>query len=119
MSDEILLQHVVVCGEPLEIEFEIVENESPVNITGYEAKIQLCKERLRGEVLATFADGDPAITRSNAGGKVVLKVLPSVTNSFNFKVGFMDLWLHNPTTGDGIRSDLVQLSLKRGVTGDD
>ncbi len=119
MSDEILLQQVVVCGEPLEIEFEIIENESPFNITSYEARIQLRKDKLRGEVLATFVDGDSSIIRNNAGGKVVLKVSPTVTNSFTFKVAFMDLWLHNTVSGDGIRSDPVQLNLKRGVTGDD
>lgn len=109
-----MLNDVMVAGEPFEIEFEVLENELPKNITAFTASITLRKNSRAGEVIASWSDASPQVTRVNAAGKVTLAIPAPTTRTYDFNVAFLDVLLLN---GDaGIRSEIMKITLDKGVT---
>jgi hypothetical protein len=115
MAEEII-EEVITCGEPFVIEFKFEENDTPFPIGNLSAKIQLRTDRSRGAILKTWLDGALEIVRDDGAGKLTLTIPPSTTDSFSFKVGFIDCLLWDASDVEGIRSDALQVTLKRGVT---
>lgn len=110
------IEAVFTAGEAFAVDFEFVENEVAFPITNYVAKIQLRAISPRGEVVQTWLDSSSAITRNNLAGKLTLNLLPAFTSTVDFKVGYLDCLLERADGSDGIRSETIELMVKRGVT---
>lgn len=104
----------MVSGEPFDIEFEIIENDLPKDITGFPAKIELRKNSRGGDLITEWIDSSPEVTREDATGKVKLKITAPNTLEYDFNFAFLDLLLLKDEVG--IRSDTMKITLDRGVT---
>jgi|GEM_PF-1339812 len=109
-------QEIIKAGEPLTINFPFYLNGYEFPIDGYELLIQLRKESSDGPVIQSWVDGDVDVTRIDAGGKISLKLTPEFTNSLKFKTAYMDCWIQKQSIADGIRSDVIEFTLERGVS---
>jgi hypothetical protein len=99
--------------------FEFEQNDLAFSIADYVAKIQLRSVSPRGEIILTWDDSSPEITRDDVAGFLTLELLPDTTASLDFKVGYLDCLLERNDGKDGIRSATLQLTIKRGVTDGD
>ena len=109
-----MIAETMVAGENFEVEFEILLNNSPEDITAYTAKISMNDTSPDGKLLQTWDDSSAEITRSNSAGKVTLLIPAGITNAYKFKHAYMDLLLQK--SDGGIRSVALKITLDRGVT---
>lgn len=104
----------MVAGEKFEIKFTFKDSGVAQNLTGWTAKIDLRLSSEGGELIESWVDGYPELSRDDTNGIVRLTIPSSKTNKYKFNLGFMDiLMLHEP---DGRRSTVLSVQLKRGVT---
>lgn len=111
-----LLKEIIKCGEPLELNFSFWENGYELPIEDFELSIVMRKEKPEGAKINQWVDGDLGITRDNLTGKVSLKLSAQFTSTLNYKVVYLDCWIQNNTTGDGIKSDVIEFTIDRGVS---
>ena len=75
------------------------DQETPVNITGYSAAMQVRSQA--GNLLASFTTTAGSIALGGSAGTITLSASPSVTNGWTFSAGVYDLQLTDET-GDVI-----------------
>lgn len=109
-----MINAIMVAGEAFEVEFQITISNQPEDITGYAANIELREKSPAGKLLGSWSDSSTEITRINSGGKVVLILPASLTNTFSFREAYLDLLLLNAAYGR--RSAVLAIELDRGVT---
>lgn len=109
-----MITETMVCGENFIIEFQVMQNNAPENISDYSAKIDMRKDSIDGALIRSWNDSSPELSRSNGNGTVTLTIPAEVTNSLNFQQSFIDLLLVKD--GGGRRSTLLRITLDRGVT---
>lgn len=112
-GDEVI-DSVMVAGEAFEVEFQVLVNDVPEDITGYTAKIDLKKSGRKGNLIQSWDDSSAAITRVNADGKITLRIEPAETNGYDFDLAYMDLLLLKADAGR--RSATLKVEFAGGVT---
>lgn len=70
--------------------------QTPVNISGYSAAMQVRSEA--GTLLASFSTGSGGITLGGSAGTITLSAAPSTTTGWTFGAGVYDLQM---TDGSG------------------
>ncbi len=110
----IMIEETMVSGEPFDIEFEVIENDLPKNITGFSVSIELRKNSRGGDVIAQWNDESPQVTRSDATGKVNLAITAPMTRAYDFNIAFLDLLALKDSAG--IRSEIMKITLDKGAT---
>lgn len=105
----------IKAGEPIEILFSYWENGYELPIAGYPLSIVMRRDKLAGAKVIEWIDNDPAITRSDTTGKINLMLSAQFTATLKASVVFLDCWLKKDSTGDGLKSTVVQLNISRGV----
>ncbi len=109
-----MIEETMVSGEPFDIEFEVIENDLPKNITGFSVSIELRKNSRAGDVIAQWNDASPQVTRSDATGKVTLALTAPMTRAYDFNIAFLDLLALKDNAG--IRSEIMKITLDKGAT---
>lgn len=109
-----MIKETMVAGEQFEIEFQVTLNNTPEDINGFTAKIELRETSSSGKLLGAWTDASAEITRNNSQGIVTLTIPAAVTNAYTFRTAYLDLLLINSITGR--RSAELQITLDRGVT---
>lgn len=104
----------MVAGQPFTIEVELKEDDnSPTVLTGYTVAAQLNAEIPHGEMIQRWENNDPAFTKTN--GLVKLTINSATTNSYTFKLGFIDILLESSTL-PGMRTPKIRIALEQGET---
>jgi hypothetical protein len=74
------------------------ENGDPIDLTGYDARMQIRKKYSSSTTIMSFTTGAGTITLGGAAGTIAVKGLATVTEDVTDKYGVYDLEMIAPNT---------------------
>lgn len=115
-AETIIEELEMTAGEPFELGFEITINDVPEPPTHYQAVIELRDKSSKGPIISSWDDASAELVKDDAEGLVTLYLPATTTRSYTFEFAYLDLLLIDPTTGSGMRSGKIKITLDRGVS---
>lgn len=92
------------------------DSTTPKDLTGYSVYVQIKPYVGSETVLVGWDQDSPEIDFEPTLGLIVLTLPPSVTGSFTFKKGVMDLLVVDAGDTDGDRSETIDVIINSGVS---
>lgn len=111
------MTEVITRNVEYKIEFIVkVDTNTVKDLTGFTPLIQIRPYADSSTIYASYDNTSPYMTFTPLSGYVKLLLPPSVTGTFTFKKGVMDLLVVNGSDTDGDRSELLDVIVNYGVS---